>query len=238
MGDHPCKLGSSNERQMPMFMHLSITKIIKGKISFLMFIALLNFWSAAAVGLEGAEIDQSFNRLKTTDKKERESAFKEITNPRTQVINQIIDALNASPNSADIEYKGYLHLVIEAAGVYRTEEALVPLLSKIKIRLNRASIPVGIQLDDTEFYPAVNALIAIGGNDLKPRLLDCIRNSPDEETSILCGWVLQEHLGEKLALDVLKQELNKTRAENPKSKLQTLISKIELQGNLTPPRYY
>lgn len=199
-----------------------------------LFFTVMVFLIAKAVGLteeddvtakRPSEISSMFARLTAREESERVSAMADIEILRRDIGAYVTEKIRELVKNPDRKYQGALHLVIRSAATHRIENSTQLLVENIDISLDKSTFPVGGRISTSMLYPAAEALVEIGGKDLIVLLIQRIKETNDEQTLRLCGWVLSEHLGRVSSVLVLKGHL--VNNQSPQGKL-SLIKVIEL----------
>lgn len=185
-------------------------------------------------GTKHGDIAILSQKLRTEDPTERNLAYQEMIEVRRAFADRIVGIIATQANTTNFAYHGPVHLAILAAGEYRLEEAIVALVTIIDRPLDESSLPVGDRVMTSMLYPAAEALVHIGGRDMLPALLERLKNARDESTARICGWVLQEYLGHKTALNVLRQEVGIAESPMALENVQRLLDGMETRAVSLP----
>lgn len=187
-------------------------------------------------GVKQFDITGLCRRLEVDKREDREFAYQELVNMRQYLVQRTLEMIDLQTSKRlDRVYHGSWHMAIRAAGEYRMEEAVVPLVKIIDLHLDKTTFPVGARIRTSSLYPAAEALVRISDRNMIPVLFERIKNSSNEDTIRVCGWVLEEHLGKNMTSQLLKEEADKTASPKAKENLNKLM---ELMAKIDPLLIY
>ena len=121
-------------------------------------------------------------------------------------------------------------MLIRAVAEYRIESAVPELISHIGYSLDRSTFPVGDRIKISALYPAAEALVKIGGEQLPELLLLKICREDDEDARRACAWVLREYFGKEIAIQFLKQAVLKEADDLAKKRVAAVVDMVASPG--------
>lgn len=135
---------------------------------------------------------------------EREDALRALSAEYAAVREAALDVLrrDAGRTVSEIDFRSQLHYALQVVRVWGVREARSDLLSLVCLRIRPGSVPPGIQMAGSSFYPAAEALAGVAGPP------DALVSAITDENSAVLLWVMTEAYGRRGTVALLEDRKN------------------------------
>ena len=131
-------------------------------------------------------------------------------------------------NQEDTWFYSPLHTAINIIRIWRIKEAEDKLIKIIDYKIDPASLPVGMDVDGSYFFPVIDTLISLRTNHRK--IIEAIANYKNDDQLKLLTWVLHKKF-DKESNNILLLYLKKYKRKEQKDKINESIKLIENAKN-------
>lgn len=167
---------------------------------------------------------------------ERIAALRESAQNYVTITDKILNDLEKAKNSHSDEntYLSPLHcaiLAVKAWNIFRAEDVL---LNMVNYRIDPRSVPDGMCLSGSAFYPAADALVGMRVD--YDKVIHAISAASSKEQQLVLAWILVERIGDLVTAQIILSQAGKrfhgvSERKNIQAAIKILESSTDLLGD-------